>query len=350
MGSQVMNYIKLLKTQKTLFALAFVGMYGTSLLSSNHRVQAASARPEFSTLTRTQLSTSSRLVMPGQAIVKLPLYNSNIRVQSTQSRLGVQVADSSENPDLNRGRPSGSDRGAGTRAINTDDVPDRGRPGDPGRGAGSRGGQSCPRADKPLTTLMPVTPKSLVRGQELAPEKKASDSRLGLTVAERPIFWFYIPYSLTSEHPIEFVLQDDKNNDIYQTTLTEQGTSPGIVGFELPSTAPALEVNKTYRWYFYIYCTADRTDDPTFVEGWVKRVSINPSLKRQLEQAKPQQRFELYAKAGIWHEAVTSLAELRRKNPEDASLKNEWTTLLEAMNLEAIAKEPIRSLLMLTAP
>jgi hypothetical protein len=310
-----MTFIKFSQPQKTFFiALAFVGAYCTLLPSGNLRVQAQSTRPEVSTATR----TFTRLSIPGQTVAQLLLTNSNTPVQQPKHSVRVQVSQTKADP-----KPEGAPEG-GTR-----------------QDAGTRSGQ-CPRVDKPLTALVPITQKTTGEGQSPSTAKTTSQVVLGLTAKEHPTFWFYVPYALTSSHPIEFVLQDDKGNDIYQTKFIQSETSAGVVGFELPSTAPPLEVNKIYRWYFLVYCNAE---DPAFVDGWVQRVPGNPSLYSALEQATPQEIVTVYTNGGIWYEAVTSLARLRTKNPEDATLRKEWANLLESINLEAIAPEPITTML-----
>jgi hypothetical protein len=212
---------------------------------------------------------------------------------------------------------------------------ERGAPA-PGKraGGGSRG--VCPVASKSLTALVPIIPSSPTTG---------GDSVLGLTVAAHPTLWFYFPYALTSTRPVEFILKDAQDNLIYQTQLSESGATPGVVGFKLPNTVPALEVNKRYKWYFTIYCDAQERSDFRSVEGWVQRVALNPSLQRELEQTKPQQKFLRYSEVGVWYEAVTALAELRRQNPQDAALKEEWDKLMQLIDLNAIAPEPITSML-----
>ncbi|HAA27125.1 MAG TPA: hypothetical protein DCE56_04880 [Cyanobacteria bacterium UBA8553] len=346
-----MTYIKLPQLHKILaIALALVGAYGTiPVAHSDSSISEQSAIPEVSTTTRAHLPVS-KLSLPDQAIAQ-SLLNKNTLVPQPKRGLAESVSQNLKQSE--EGAPgSGSRRGAGTHAEQRprtgtfrNTPSDQGAPAPPGRpGAGSRGGR-CPQVNKILTPLVPVTAKTLRSRQASTTENPGSESNIGLTVAKHPIFWFYIPFPLTAERPVEFVLEDDQGKEFYQTTLTKPGISSGVVGLKLPPTAPPLEVNKTYRWYFYVYCTPERTDEPAFAEGSVKRVPINSTLTRQLEQAKPQQRFELYAKASLWHEAVTSLGELRLQNPDDVTLKNEWTTLLEAMNLDAIAKEPISSML-----
>jgi hypothetical protein len=192
--------------------------------------------------------------------------------------------------------------------------------------------------------LVPIIQETSDGGNSPTPEITTSDSVFGLTVAEHPTFWFYVPYSLNSPPPVlsvEFVLQDENSKEVYKSVLTTSENSPGVFGVELPSTAPPLEVGRRYNWYFVIYC--GNWDLHNYVGGWVERVELNPSLKTQLEQATPLQKVALYAKAGIWHEAVTSLGKLRRENPQNAALMADWNELLKSVDLEAIAQDPIQS-------
>ncbi|MBW4548637.1 MAG: DUF928 domain-containing protein [Symplocastrum torsivum CPER-KK1] len=354
-----MMYIKSPQQQKILaIALTVVGMYGAMSLSSRTtRAQAYTAISEFSPATGTYLSTSS-LLLPGQAATRLVLNNSNnILVQLPYHRPEIQLAQApilqprgnpdptigggtdAQDPTLpGRGNPDGRTFGGGSNVF---PAPDEVAPGSrTGEASRARGG--CPRVTTPLTALMPVT-KGTSSGQSASTTPTTSESVYGLTVAERPTFWFYVPYPLTSSRPVEFVLQDEDGNDIYQTQFTESGTVPGVVGLQLPPTVDPLEVGKRYRWYFLIYCNPE---EPTFVEGWVERVALNPTLKTQLDQATtPQQKADLYAQAGIWYEAVTTLAELRRQKPNDQALNAQWLELLQSVDLEAIATEPVTSVL-----
>lgn len=212
-------------------------------------------------------------------------------------------------------------------------LPDTGAPG--GRqGAGSRGSST------PLTALVPEVKQTLGKGPG---ENLAVTHVWGLTVAEYPTFWFYVPDLGTSIGSIEFVLQDQAGNEVYQTpvTLPER---PGVVSLRLPSTTAPLEVGKMYHWYFKIYDNPQNPSDPiapVFVEGWVQRVILSPTFESQLAAATPQQRSALYAANGIWYDTLTSLAELRLTNPGDAALTADWTDLLQSVGLNEIAAKPI---------
>ncbi|WP_348244518.1 DUF928 domain-containing protein [Leptolyngbya sp. DQ-M1] len=75
---------------------------------------------------------------------------------------------------------------------------------------------------------------------------------------------------------------------------------------------------------------------PTFDNGGARvvqlrlRVSPNPSLSQQIQQAEFRQKVRLYAENGIWFDAVATLAEARSVNPKDAELAKDWEQLLQA--------------------
>jgi hypothetical protein len=198
-------------------------------------------------------------------------------------------------------------------------VPNGSSPQGRSRGGASRS-DTCKVADRPLTALVPTNDNFV----------------WGLTVSERPTFFFYVPYYLTADSPIEFVLQDEQKNTLYQTYLNVSQTRPGIVKVTMPDTIAPLEINKMYRWYFLIYCNLD---DPVFVEGWVQRIVANPDLKVRLENSTLQQQSRLLANNGIWYDALSTLANLRSSKPKDRSLSRDWQSLLESAGLGSIALE-----------
>ena len=75
--------------------------------------------------------------------------------------------------------------------------------------------------------------------------------------------------------------------------------------------------------------------------GWVQRISPSLTLTSQLKQATPQQQATLYAQNGIWFDALTTLAEQRLANPQDARLSEDWNNLLKAVGLEKLTTTPL---------
>ncbi|NEO97392.1 MAG: DUF928 domain-containing protein [Symploca sp. SIO2E9] len=306
-----MSYIKLLSPWKTLaIALVILGASSNSTLGNNSsRLLAASTTPELSTVTSLYLPRS-KLLKPREHLVKPPVNPSKMLVQKPKTH-------------NDNNTPARAQALAGNY-FNTPNPPaDRGTPGHR-EGAASRGQR------KLLTALVPAF--------EGTSDEPLSESVLGLTIEEHPTFWFYVPKPFTPTRELEFILEDEHGNQLYQNSFTVSETSSGIVSIELPTTVEALEVGKIYHWYFKVYLYPNF---PTSVDGWVQRVPLKSSLQSQLEQATPQQEAAIYAANGIWYEAITSLAQLRRQRPEDREINDDWSKLLQDVHLEAVAQEPI---------
>ncbi|MEA5513614.1 DUF928 domain-containing protein [Nodularia sp. UHCC 0506] len=195
--------------------------------------------------------------------------------------------------------------------------PKRGAP--PASAGGSTRGMTCLRGNKRLTSLIP-------------PDK------LGLTLATHPTFFWYIP--VTSVKTARFLLLTDNSQKVVYETTLQLPNQPGIISFTLPESVDALEVGKSYNWYLNIVCDAHDFSGNPGVNGWVERVQPELPLSTALETANLRTLPTIYAEAGIWHEALTSLVELRRAEPNSLSVKLNWRKFFTSVKLDAIASEP----------
>ncbi len=209
-----------------------------------------------------------------------------------------------------------------TLISQTFEPPGSGKPDDTAGGA-SRGGGQCPDA----------TGATSPTNMRLKPVIQS-----GLTVAERPTFFVYVPP--TSAEKALFVLKDETEDYFYQKTISIPRTA-GIVSVKLPEDAPAIKIGKTYQWSLIMMCgQAIKPDSPT-VQGQIQRVEPNAELMRQLNQSSPQERAALYWKNGILYDTLSCLAEQRQAQPNDSSLVALWEKLLKSVGLEAIATKPL---------
>lgn len=208
------------------------------------------------------------------------------------------------------------------------------------RGAGTRG-DDCPVTNKPLTGLVPLVSKT-ANQKQVTTGTANTEYVLGLTTAEHPTFWFYVPYVPKNINSVKFVLLDEKNNSLTKEPIPiTLSTTPGVIRVTVPVTEKPLEIGQYYHWYFLIDCNPQSRSEDIAVEGLVQRIVPSSELTRRLQAATPRQRVALYAQAGIWQDAVTTLGELRRAKLQDATLAADWKELLESVGLEDIATEAI---------
>jgi Domain of Unknown Function (DUF928) len=168
---------------------------------------------------------------------------------------------------------------------------------------------------------------------------------LNLTVSDRPTFWVYVPYTPEQVTSGKFSLQDGEKT-VYTTPFTLPKT-PGVVSISLPSTVPALDVGKKYRWFLTITCPQTSSSEeptPAYVTGIVERISLPPEIENLLNTTtNPLEKIQLYASNGIWYETLTEFAKLRLSDPQNTELANFWMNLLESeeVNLDEFGQEPI---------
>lgn len=202
-------------------------------------------------------------------------------------------------------------------------------------GGASRG--KCPgEANAGSEKIIPLMPAMLL------PESPMADL-IGLTTAANPTFFVYVPSGKTGS--AMFSLKDGQNNDVYHTSL-EIPQNGGIVAITIPDSAGQLVVGQKYVWSFGIICTTETPEDVSpvvFVAGEVQRTEASPTMKSQLAEATLLKQAAIYAKEGIWFEAVKTLAHLRQTQPENSTITAEWEHLLGSVGLEAIASVPLVS-------
>lgn len=164
-------------------------------------------------------------------------------------------------------------------------------------------------------------------------------NNLGKTVAERPTFWFSVP---ETNGPIsgDFQLFNASGELVYQSPV-EVGNDHGLSEFKLPDDAPVLATNENYRWVFSVACMSrhSRVENrasawPALgLQGWIRRVEPSSELDLQLRTASSEERVSLYASAGLWHEQVTELIQLRRSDLSNMNFQLSWASLIQSNGL-----------------
>ncbi len=193
--------------------------------------------------------------------------------------------------------------------------------------------------------------------QEDAPQLTALVPRLGMgeTVAENPTVFWYVP----KLHPdkalapvVELTLRDVNDQPVYKRqyplTKSRDGVvgAPGIMSLTIANAYP-LKIGQEYKWQLAVICNSSpNPDGPDYseipsVEGIIKRVEPDPNLELRVQQARPEERVALYAKANLWYEMLGALIELRRDRPYDANLADAWEKLFTTVGLDKIAQQRV---------
>ncbi|MCL1468930.1 DUF928 domain-containing protein [Argonema galeatum] len=210
-----------------------------------------------------------------------------------------------------------------TTLIRFQSPPDDGKPKDGTASGGTRG--RCPQDANQSSILTLLLPRS----QE------------GLTVADHPIFFAYVPQ--TQANTGEFLLYDRAQKTvIYQTTFPLRNI-PGIISIQYPTNKPRLEIGKTYEWRLLLHCQSDdRAADASKI-GWIKRIAPPTAVARVPNNTNPSERARVYAENGIWYDALKIIAEQKPRVSTNSTATIMWRQLLqsESVKLDDIVSSPL---------
>jgi len=180
--------------------------------------------------------------------------------------------------------------------------PNRGAPGQT-RDAGTR--PLCQTPDLPFTAIAPYV-------------------NWGETTSQRPTFWLYIPYAAGD---VEFFLRNEQTQEeLFRYTFRVQEAA-GIHPFTLPPEMPELEPDKVYGWQLDFVCNPEsRIKFRT--TGVIVRRLPSEELAAAIASASPREQAILYAEAGLWYDALATIATLRHQFPENSQYAEDWASLL----------------------
>ncbi len=199
--------------------------------------------------------------------------------------------------------------------------PRQGSPSGRRRGGASRG--PC-RQFENLTALVP-SQAGVVWGQ---------------TSLHRPSVWVYLPAPLTPQTPLEFVVQDAADQEIYSTRIVAPTTKSGLIKMAMPATAKPLALGQPYFWTVSVSCNPDKPSEAVFVKGMVQRVAPPAGQNPALPSTPTFEQVRLASANGLWYDALDTLAELYQAQPNDPQLAATWSDLLKPAGLAHLTNAP----------
>jgi hypothetical protein len=178
----------------------------------------------------------------------------------------------------------------------------------------------------------------------------ANQSPIDYTTSTHPTLWIHIP-KLPPGTTAQFtIMKEGSQQREFYSTRFDTAEKSGIIGVQIPTSAPPLAIGTRYRWQVRILCPVK---DELNLGSWVQRIDSNQlprdissdkarKILQQITTEKPEDRAPLYADLGLWQDAITAIAQLRLKNDKDPQLEQDWKDLLTQTKMEpSLLKEPI---------
>ncbi|MEE9345344.1 MAG: DUF928 domain-containing protein [Methylococcales bacterium] len=159
----------------------------------------------------------------------------------------------------------------------------------------------------------------------------------GLTSHAQPVFYWYLSKPVPKSYQfIEFVLSSDKSTTPVLRTRLDKPSKGGIQKIPLADYNISLIPEVEYRWSIALVSDANARSLDIVSSGNVKLAKPNKVLETSLQAVSIAQHPAIFAQAGLWYEAMTSLVNQVEKQPENLTHTQNLAALLEQAGLQEI--------------
>jgi Domain of Unknown Function (DUF928). len=158
---------------------------------------------------------------------------------------------------------------------------------------------------------------------------------IGLTIQAQPSLYWYISRPTTS--PLELCVV---NEDTLSTVLDVALAVPrgaGVKHLRLSDYGIKLVPDVEYRWSVTLVADPEHRSRDIIASGTIQRVQPPEGLAQKLSRASEQERPAIYAAEGLWYDALAAISELIENRADDKILRAQRASLMEQVELPAVA-------------
>jgi hypothetical protein len=157
----------------------------------------------------------------------------------------------------------------------------------------------------------------------LAPEQT------GFTTHSQPVLYWYV--SRPVNQPIEITVTDKLS--VLLKTSVKKLSKAGIQTLDLTEHNIQLQPDIKYKWSVAIVNNPQQRSGDTFASAGIMLVPENEELRAKLAVADNKDQVLIYAREGIWYDALAAIQSLAEKYPRDESPVVMRTHLLQQVGL-----------------
>lgn len=157
----------------------------------------------------------------------------------------------------------------------------------------------------------------------------------GRTLDAQPVLYWYL--SQPVDLPVEVTLVDEERLETVLAKTLPAPTQGGIQRLSLADHGVRLQPGVEYRWHVALVADPDQRSQDITASGTILYQEPSAALQRTLDNAAPASLPTVLAAEGVWYDAIDVLSRQISANPGNADLHRQRATLLEQVELQAVA-------------
>ena len=138
--------------------------------------------------------------------------------------------------------------------------------------------------------------------------------------------------------PIEFTLIEEQGVRPLLETPIGFPEQPGVQCIRLARYGVFLQQGVEYKWFVALVPDRERRSKDILAWGAIERIAFSEALHAELVSASDEKAPSIFAKAGLWYDALAAISDLIDASPNDTVLRKHRASLLEQVGLTEIAR------------
>jgi hypothetical protein len=162
-----------------------------------------------------------------------------------------------------------------------------------------------------------------------------SPDHVGLTLQEKPTVLWYLSKA-TAAPCVLTLTQDNQPEPAIEIHL--DGSKAGVRRTDFHGQGFALKLNVQYQLSLALVQDPDHRSNDRYCSAYIERIEPSASFIAKLaSRARPEDRAVVYAREGIWYDALAVLSDQIDLHPGNDSSREQRADLLEQVNLPEAA-------------
>lgn len=157
----------------------------------------------------------------------------------------------------------------------------------------------------------------------------------GLTVSEQPRLYWYLSEDV--DIGAELTVVDRQSADPLLELSLAAPIKRGIHALDLGRHGVRLEPGMRYEWFVALVVDPNQRSNDIIAGGEIERVAPDAALESRLEEAGQDGQAAVYARAGIWYDAVDAVSRWVDGSPTAPVPREQRAALLDQVGLDEAA-------------
>lgn len=158
----------------------------------------------------------------------------------------------------------------------------------------------------------------------------------GLTAEDQPTLYWFVSQAVPLR--LEFTIVETATPKPVLDQTIEQKALAGIHALRLAAFGVRLKPDVAYRWFVSIVTDEEARSSDILASGTIIYRPPSATLMAQIAKTDvPRVQASLYARAGIWYDAIDAISRAIDAAPDDKALRQDRAALLRQVGLSAAA-------------